>query len=147
MSFNNGAGPGLWVGGDVAAGGSTPTSGWAYKSPRPPPEPEVSRRGCPAQDQAEQRGGPELERGERMTRVPLYRAGRDVGSTGRPESRSAPRNSAAGSASALGGRSSPPAQETSPTDTRTTGSELHAQQVLRAKPATSHKKQVTRPSL
>jgi hypothetical protein len=45
--------------------------------PRPPPEPEASRRACPARNQAEQRGGPESERDERMTRVPLYRSGRD----------------------------------------------------------------------
>jgi hypothetical protein len=57
VSFNNGDGPGVWVDGDVADGGSRS----AYESPRPPPEPEASRRGCPARDEAEQRGGPESE--------------------------------------------------------------------------------------
>jgi hypothetical protein len=71
MSFNNGAGPGGWV----AVGAADGRSRWAFASSRRFPEPEASRRGCPARDQAEQRGGPELERGERMTRVPLYLAG------------------------------------------------------------------------
>jgi hypothetical protein len=72
LSLNNGAGPGVWVEEGVAGGGSR----CAFKSNRAaPPEPEASRRGCPARDQAQQRGGLESERGERMTRIRLYRAG------------------------------------------------------------------------
>jgi hypothetical protein len=81
------------------------------------PEPEASRRGCPAQDQASQRGGPESERGERMTRVPsaervemgATRAGVSLG-VGREVARPSLRP--------------PPAQKTSPTGTRTAGSKL-----------------------
>jgi hypothetical protein len=60
MSFNNGAGPGVRVAVGAAGIRIIPA----------PPEPEASRRGCPARDQAQQRGGPESEQGERMTRVP-----------------------------------------------------------------------------
>jgi hypothetical protein len=68
MSVNNGAGPGVWVAVGAADGGSR----CAFESSRRPPEPEPSRRGFPARDEAEQREGLESERDERMTRVPLY---------------------------------------------------------------------------
>jgi hypothetical protein len=73
ISFNNGAGPGVLVAMGAADGGSR----WAFESSRLPPGPEASRRGCPARNQAEQRVGPESERDERMTRVPLSRTGGD----------------------------------------------------------------------
>jgi hypothetical protein len=50
MSFNRGAGPGVWVAVSATNAGSRYR---VLKSPRPPPEPKASRRGCPARDQAQ----------------------------------------------------------------------------------------------
>jgi hypothetical protein len=82
-----------------------------------PPEPEASRRGCPARDQAEQRGGLESERDEQMTRVRSTERV-EMGATRADLSLGVGPEMAVGSAAALGGRSPPPAHKTSPTRTR-----------------------------